>query len=201
MSLDRARLAGANSQRDHATYSGSSNQLTEVHCAEPNPRCVTNKDLMALYLSIPEGKTISPQREDLRFIFSRHNRKVPLVVKYERRAIIEFLSLEGCSGDKIARHLQSVPSQDACQRASVLQWINEIRNGSEEFQTKVIPGHHVDIKPIGLLDPSYTKIRMLQSKQPGTPPPFRVRQFALICPGSGILQKLRHRFSKPLQGN
>jgi hypothetical protein len=39
-------------------------------------------------------------------------------VKDKQRAAIEFLLLEGCVGDEIARHLQSVDGEDASSKTT-----------------------------------------------------------------------------------
>jgi hypothetical protein len=39
---------------------------------------------------------------------NRQNRKVTMEIKYKQRAVIEFLLLEGCAGEKIMVRLQNI---------------------------------------------------------------------------------------------
>jgi hypothetical protein len=55
-------------------------------------------------------------------------------VKIEQRAVIEFLFLEGFDGEEIDQYLQNVYVNKGHFRATVLQWVKEIRNSNEEFR-------------------------------------------------------------------
>jgi hypothetical protein len=55
-------------------------------------------------------------------------------VKEKQRAVIEFLSLEGCPGDEILIRLQNVHGTDGYSRSSVFHWIQGVRRGNEELR-------------------------------------------------------------------
>jgi hypothetical protein len=57
-------------------------------------------------------------------------------VKDKQRAVIEFLLLKGCTGDKIVVHLQNVYGSAAYCRASVFKRISEVRAATKNFETK-----------------------------------------------------------------
>jgi histone-lysine N-methyltransferase SETMAR len=61
-------------------------------------------------------------------------------VKDKQRTVIEFLLLEGCSGDEITIRLKRVYGSAAYCRASVFRWINEVRRGNEELRNEGRPG-------------------------------------------------------------
>jgi hypothetical protein len=54
-------------------------------------------------------------------------------VKEKHHAVIEFLLLEGCTGDAILMRLQNVHGPDAYSRSAVFHWIQGIRRGNEEL--------------------------------------------------------------------
>jgi hypothetical protein len=54
-------------------------------------------------------------------------------VRWKQRAVIEFLLLEGYEADDLVLRLQNACGRDACCRASVFRWMNEIRHGTEEL--------------------------------------------------------------------
>jgi hypothetical protein len=60
--------------------------------------------------------------------------------KQKQRAVIEFLLLEGRSGDEIAQRLHNVYGQDADCRAPVFRWIQEARRGNKERGDEGCPG-------------------------------------------------------------
>jgi hypothetical protein len=63
------------------------------------------------------------------------NRKVSMDTMQKQHAGIEFLTLEGRPGGKIAIRLNSVYEEAAYSRATVFQWISKIRSGNSEFQS------------------------------------------------------------------
>jgi hypothetical protein len=57
-------------------------------------------------------------------------------LKQNRRAVIEFILLEGCAGEEIVIHLRNVYGSAEYCRASVFKWINEVRRGNEELRNE-----------------------------------------------------------------
>jgi hypothetical protein len=66
--------------------------------------------------------------------------KVTMDVKEKPHAVIEFLLLEGCTGNGIFMRLQNVFGPDAYSRSSVFHWIQEVRRGNEELRNEGRPG-------------------------------------------------------------
>jgi predicted DNA-binding transcriptional regulator AlpA len=60
--------------------------------------------------------------------------------KHKQRAVIEFLLLDGRSGDEIIIHLRKVYEKAAYSRTTVFRWINQIRSGNSELQSDKSPG-------------------------------------------------------------
>jgi hypothetical protein len=87
-------------------------------------------------------------------------------VRQKQRALIECLLFEGRPGDEIAQRLHDVYGQDAHCRASVFQWIQEVRRSNEELRNEGRPGsgcrHEVDatIRSIPQDEPS-TSLRTI----------------------------------------
>jgi hypothetical protein len=61
-------------------------------------------------------------------------------VKQKRRAVFEFLLLEGYEGDNVLLRLQNAYGIDVYCRASVFRWMTQIRRGNEEFRNEGCPG-------------------------------------------------------------
>jgi transposase len=55
-------------------------------------------------------------------------------VKQKQRAVVEFLFLEGRTGEEIAIRLHDVYGEAASSRATIFRWINRVCSGDAEFQ-------------------------------------------------------------------
>jgi hypothetical protein len=66
-------------------------------------------------------------------------------INNKQQAVVEFLLLEGCAGEKIVIHLRNLYGSAAYCRVSAFRWISEVRRGNEELRNeglRVRPHRH-----------------------------------------------------------